>query len=146
MNTLNATNKTDFYKACDRRLTSFFDALTAKKKYGGDECVNFKYNAVENIFKARNAKYVSDIGLKEHMVSYLSSGKAIHSSQVFSKQGAKGTRPVLEMVLKNSESVCKFDAPCKINFVFHIRQHSDTSKITQNWRGASKENIGHSCL
>ena len=93
-------------------------SLTAKKKYGGDECVNFKYNAVENIFKARNAKYVSDIGLKEHMVSYLSSEKAIHSSQVFSKQGAKG--PVLEMVLKNSESVCKFDSPPKINFVFHI--------------------------
>ena len=63
--------------------------------------------------KARNAKFVSTAGLKEHMVAYLSSGKSIHASQVFSKQGGKGTRPVLENILKNSENICKFKAPEK---------------------------------
>ena len=36
----------------------------------------------------------------------------------FSKQGEKGTRPVLEMVLKNSESVCQFKAPKKSTLFF----------------------------
>ena len=44
------------------------------------------------------------------MVAYLASGKSRHTSQVFSKQGGKATRPVLENILKNSESVCKFQA------------------------------------
>jgi hypothetical protein len=32
------------------------------------------------------------------MVSYLSSGKARQNAQVFSKQGGKGTRPILETI------------------------------------------------
>ena len=32
----------------------------------------------------------------------------MHASQVFSKQGAKSTRPVLEKILANSEDICKF--------------------------------------
>ena len=99
-------------------MTRFIDALTARKVYTNNECVNFKYNAYENILKARNSKFVSDVGLKEHMVSYLSSGKAIHNTQVFSKQGGKGTRPVLEMILKNWESVCQFKAPEKATLFF----------------------------
>jgi hypothetical protein len=98
---LNEKNKKQFYENRDKRVTCFIDALTARKVYTNNECVNFKYNAYENILKARNSKFVSDVGLKEHMVSYLSSGKAIHNTQVFSKQGGKGTRPVLEMILKN---------------------------------------------
>ena len=52
------------------------------------------------------------------MVSYLASGKAIHNTQVFSKQGGKGTRPVLEMVLKNSEKALKFKAPEMLTLFF----------------------------
>ena len=51
------------------------------------------------------------MGIKEHMVVYLSSGKSRHTSQVFSKQGGKGTRPLLETILNNSESICVFNAP-----------------------------------
>ena len=108
-----ATNKKEFYQTCDIRLKNFIDSLTAKKVNDNTDCVNYKYNVYENILKARNSKFVSDVGVKEHMVSYLSSNKSIHNSQVFSKQGGKGTRPVLEMVLKNSESVCKFKPPTK---------------------------------
>ena len=88
--------------------------MTAKSREtrrDDNDNVNFKYNAYENILKARNSYFISDVGLKEHMVSYLSSGKARHNTQVFSKQGGKGTRPVLEMILKNSEGVCQFKAP-----------------------------------
>ena len=42
---------------------------------------------------------------------YLSSGKSEHASQIFSKQGGKGTRPTLEVILKNYETVCTFKAP-----------------------------------
>ena len=63
------------------------------------------------MLKARNSKFVSEIGIKEHMITYLSSGKSLIASQVFSKQGAKGTRPLMEMILQNSESVCIFKAP-----------------------------------
>lgn len=70
------------------------------------------------MLKARNSKYLSGMGIKEHMVTYLSSGKSVHTSQVFSKQGGKGTRPLLEKVLKNSESVCMFKAPEHVTLLF----------------------------
>ena len=65
-----------------------------------DNNLNYKSNVYENILKARNSKYVSKVGLKEHMVTYLSSNKSRNSTEVFSKQGAKGTRPILEKFLK----------------------------------------------
>ena len=61
--------------------------------------------------KARNNKFVSMVGTKEHLVVYLASGKSEQASQIFSKQGGKCTRPTLELILKNSESVCIFKAP-----------------------------------
>ena len=70
------------------------------------------------MLKARNSKYLSGMGIKEHMVTYLSSGKSVHTSQVFSKQGGQGTRPLLEKVLKNSESVCMFKAPEHVTLLF----------------------------
>jgi hypothetical protein len=48
------------------------------------------------------------------MVSYLASGKSRHSSQVFSKQGGKGTQPLL----KTSENICKLSPPEKTNLFF----------------------------
>jgi hypothetical protein len=70
------------------------------------------------VLKARNSKYLSGMGIKEHMVTYLSSGKSVHTSQLFSKQGGQGTRPLLEKVLKNSESVCMFKAPEHVTLLF----------------------------
>ena len=80
--------------------------------------MHFNYNAYDNLLKARNSKYVSSVGLKEHIVAYLSSGKSMHNTQVFSKQGAKGTRPVIESVLKTSEKTCKFSPPGKSPLFF----------------------------
>ena len=72
---------------------------------------NFKMNAIENLLKARNQNFVSIPGIREHIVAYLSSGKSMHCTQVFSKQGAKGTRPLLEKILDNSMATCKFQVP-----------------------------------
>ena len=88
---LKAVNKKIFYDRCDSRLKSFIDNLTENTSYKNYN-QNFKSNIYENILKARNGKYISEAGLKEHMVSYLASGKARHSSQIFSKQGGKGAR------------------------------------------------------
>ena len=82
---LKAASKEEFYEKCEKRLKCFLDALTAKKKSENDN-INFKSNVIENICKARNSKFVSEVGLKETMVSNLASGKSRHSSQVFSKQ------------------------------------------------------------
>ena len=114
---LKAANKVDLYNKCDKRLQSFIDALTARLK-SEHENINFKSNIYDNILKARNSKYFSPSGVKEHMVSYLSSGKSMHASQVFSKQGGKGSRPILEKILKNSESVCLFKAPENVTLFF----------------------------
>ena len=112
-------NKENFYAECDVRLTSFIDAITAKQNINIKENnLYFKSNVYENILKARNTKYVSKVGLKEHMVTYLSSNKSRNSTQVFSKQGAKGTRPLLEKVLQNSEIACEFEAPEKSSLFF----------------------------
>ena len=60
----------------------------------------YKANVYENLLNAR--KYVIDIGSKEHMVIYLASGKSVQASQVFSKQGGKGNRPLLENNLEQA--------------------------------------------
>ena len=82
-----ATNKKEFYQTCDKRLKNFIDSLTAKKVNDNTDCVNNKYNVYENILKARNSKFVSDVGVKEHMVSYLSTGK---STSLYCKNRLKG--------------------------------------------------------
>ena len=117
LNDLKTSKKSEFYENCDGRLKSFIDNLTNKEQYENDN-LNFKSNIYENILKARNNKFTSKVGLKEHMVVYLASGKAMHASQVFSKQGAKGTRPILEKILTNSADDCKFTAP-KNGFLFY---------------------------
>ena len=92
---LKTATKSEFYGKCDKRLKSFIDKLTDRAVYKAENS-NFKSNIYENMLKARNSKFTSKPGLKEHMVVYLASGKSMHSSQVFSKQGGKGTRPILE--------------------------------------------------
>lgn len=127
---LKAASKEEFYEKCEKRLKCFLDALTAKKKSENDN-INFKSNVIENICKARNSKFVSEVGLKEHMVSYLASGKSRHSSQVFSKQGGKGTRPLLERILKTSENICKFSPPEKTTLFFSF---DNIQKLLKSYR------------
>ena len=85
---LKAANKSSFYESCDRRLKAFIDNLTEKTSYV-NENLNFKSNAYENILKARNGKFIPEAGIKEHMVTYLASGKSRHASQKNSKQPMK---------------------------------------------------------
>ena len=61
-------------------LLEFYETGTLDKL----ENLNFKSNVYENILKARNQYYCSKTGLKEYMVSYLASGKAIYAGQVLS--------------------------------------------------------------
>ena len=127
---LKASNKSDFYQRCDKRLKYFIDNLTERAVYK-NENLNFKSNIYENILKARNSKFISEAGLKEHMVAYLASGKSMHTTQVFSKQGGKGTRPILEKVLKNSEEICAFSAPEKTFLFFSF---DNIQKLLKSYR------------
>ena len=70
LNDLKKVTKSEFYATCDRRLQSFIDNLTHKARYSNDDD-NFKTNIFENMLKARNQKYASEVGIKEHMVVYL---------------------------------------------------------------------------
>ena len=60
-----AIKKKIFYDRCDSRLNSFIDNLTENASYKNDN-QNFKSNINDNILKARNGKYISEVGLKEH--------------------------------------------------------------------------------
>ena len=60
------------------------------------------YNVIENIYKARNFNFVSDVGISESVISYFASDKSKHNSQVISKQGGKGTRGTLETFIQRS--------------------------------------------
>ena len=118
LESLKRSNKTDFYKSCDKRLQSFIDSITEHSRSSCNNNINWKSNIYENILKARNTMFNSAVGTKEHMVSYLDSGKSRHATQVFSKQGGKSTRPVLENILKNSEDSCKFTEPVGSSIFF----------------------------
>ena len=52
---LSQNTKQDSYEKCDKRLTNFIDALTSKAKGETIDCTNFKYNAYDNLLKARNS-------------------------------------------------------------------------------------------
>ena len=79
---LKKATKDQLYDECDGRLKNFIDAITHKQwNSPKDDNNTYKANVYENLLKARNGKYVSDIGLKEHMVIYLASGKSVHASQ-----------------------------------------------------------------
>ena len=110
LESLKNSNKSDFYNSCDDRLKSFIDSITDRPQSLFDN-INWKSNIYENFLKARNKLFNSAVGIKEHMVSYLDSGKSRHTSQVFSRQGGKSTRPVLEDILKQSEEICQFREP-----------------------------------
>ena len=74
---------------------------------------------------------MSIVGLGEHMVSYLSSGKSRQASFVFSKQGSKGTFPLLDKILENLMSVCRFQAP--INKSIYV-SFDNIQKLYKNYR------------
>ena len=114
---LKKASKEEFYQSCDLRLKSFIDHITVRSRSSSDN-ENFKSNVYENLLKARHSKFFSHVGVKEHLVVYLASGKSRYASQIFAKQGGKGTRPVLENILNNSVSICKFVEPKNFSLFF----------------------------
>ena len=66
LNDLKTASKSEFYGKCDKRLQSFIDNLMDRALYKTENS-NFKSNIYENMLKARNSKYTSKTGLKEHI-------------------------------------------------------------------------------
>ena len=145
LNDLKTCPKSEFYSQCDGRLIAYLDSITKKTgktrqtssatKEEKDTIVNFKSNAYENILKARNLKCVTIPGIIEHLVVYLSSGKSRHTTQVVSKSGAKGTRPVIEQILNNSLVECKFVEPKNKSLFFSF---DNIQKLLKSYRIGGK--------
>ena len=69
---LKKSQKETLYSLCDVSLQSFINNITERKISLNDN-ENFKCNVYENLLKARNSKFNSIVGIKEHMVAYLAS-------------------------------------------------------------------------
>ena len=69
---LMTVNRSDSFEACDERLKAFLEAAASKTKYKSTEESNIQRtkvqlsNVYDSLLKARNSKYVSLNGLKEH--------------------------------------------------------------------------------
>ena len=86
---LMTVNRTDSFEACDERLKVFLEAATAKKKREGNvQRTKVQLSSVyDSLLKARNSKYVSLNGLKEHLICYISSGRSSIVSDLMSQLG-----------------------------------------------------------
>ena len=60
---LKKASKECFYKSIDVRLQNFIDYITERTRVSLEN-ENFKYNVIENLFKARNLKCNSTVGNK----------------------------------------------------------------------------------
>ena len=82
------------------------EAATEKTHYKNRKYVHDNFNELsncyENLLKARNYKFTSPVGIKEHFVSFVSSNRSYYSSVMFNKQGAKGSKRLLEDLIKNT--------------------------------------------
>ena len=123
--------------SCDVRIKSFLTSLTEKKnannqKYHHDNS-NEIANLVDNIYKARNSKFVSPTGARESLIVYLSSSKSVDSTHVISKQGGKCTRTVLDNIIRNSVEKNKFSPPKNVTTFYsfdNIQQMFGSQRIT----------------
>ena len=129
-------SKKSLIDACDKRILSFLKSLTEKKwsnnKYQHDN-MNEIANLVENIFKARNSKFVSPSGARESLIVYISSSKSVDSSLVLSKQGGKGGRIVLDNIIRNSFENYQFSPPSNVATFYsfdNIQQLFGSQRIT----------------
>ena len=102
MKELNEHSKKNMYNLTIPRLKNFIDAITATRRSKTNN-FNFKANVVENLLKARNWNFLSHTGLKEHLSTFLATGKNKLTSQVMCKQGGKGSRNILQEILDESE-------------------------------------------
>ena len=106
---MNST-KAEAYSKIDSRLRNFIDGITELQDQSANK-VNFKYNAVENLLKARDNNFVSKTGLKEGLATFMASGKNKLASNLMSKQGAKGGISKIVKLVNASEIIWEFKAP-----------------------------------
>ena len=88
------------------------------------------------MLKARNFKYDSMNGLKEHMICYISSGRSSIVSDLMSQLGGKSRRLIIDRIIRNSEVTCKFNEP---NGVSIFVSFNNIEKLIKSYRLTSKE-------
>ena len=87
----------------------------------------------ESCLKARNSRYVSLSGLKQHFVSYISSKKSRNVSDILSHIGPNGNRNFMEKIINNSQISLSFQDPK--NVTLFIRKALKNALIfTMSWR------------
>ena len=72
-------------------------------------------NVWDCLLKSRNSNYVGPGGLKERIVTYISSNKSKYVSDIMCHNGGKGNRNIVEKILDNSEKACEFKDPGRVS-------------------------------
>ena len=137
---LNKDNLSQTFEDMDLRLKTFLDAATERSNhyYPNREKVEAKKktqicNAYDALLKARNSKYLSLNGVKEHLICFISSGRSVIVSEMISQIGGKGNRRVIEEIIKNSEISCQFEEPQNVVIFVsfdNIQKLSKTHRLT----------------
>ena len=113
MNKISGESKESFFENSDPCLKAFIKGATRNLSYKNKHHSNINelYQVLEDLIKCCNAHFTSPIRVGEHQVNFVSSNQSDIASQVFSKQGAKGSRPIFTKVMKNTEKANAFKAP-----------------------------------
>ena len=139
---LMTVNRSDSFEACDERLKVFLEAATAKKYFKSREEAIVQRtkvqlsNVYDSLLKARNSKYVSLNGLKEHIICYISSGRSSIVSDLMSQLGGKGRRKYIDEIIRNSEITGKFEEPKNVSIFVSF---DNIQKLMKSYRLTSKE-------
>ena len=131
--------KTDKLNDADLRIKAFLEGLTHKTQkynfYKGDNA-NDLANCWDSILKARNKKYVSLAGLKEHIVCYISSNKNKFVTEILRNTCAKGNRNLVEKILDLSQLTLEFKNPEKISLFISF---DNIQKLFKSYRLSEEE-------
>ena len=129
-------SKQSLIDSCDERIISFFQSTTEKKyrqRSSNHDNTNEIANMVDNLYKARNANFVSPSGVRESLIVYLSSAKSVDCTQVISKQGGKGGRTVVDKIIKHSVTENCFSPPSNVSTFYsfdNIQTFFGSQRIT----------------
>ena len=93
-------------------------------------------NVYDSLLKARNSKYVSLNGLKDHLICYISSGRSLIVSDLMSQLGGKGRRKYIDEIIRNSEITGKFEEPKNVSIFVSF---DNIQKLMKSYRLTSKE-------
>ena len=104
----------DYYEIFDERLKALIEGC-CKKKFAGTNNLNDICEVLEGLVKARHRHYVSEHGIRQHLLGYIDSKKSGTVLQVFNKVGAKGSKRLLEDVIKNTELAVSFSPPRNVS-------------------------------